>query len=142
VIGDRDLAIPHNALGPRARRAVFAVAAAVCAARSARGASPRGGSPRTRTRLVDRARRVNDGAVEPGDDRPAAAARSRRPTTSPCWAGSGSARRSTARATTRARCSCGRSEPTSSRTRRASCAATCARSTRRRSRHSPSSRST
>jgi type VI protein secretion system component VasK len=58
VIGDRDLAIPHNALGPRARRAVFAVAAAVCAAAISAWAIAAWRVFTHENDLVDRARRV------------------------------------------------------------------------------------
>jgi type VI protein secretion system component VasK len=60
VIGDRDLAIPHNALGPRARRAVFAVAAAVCAAAISAWGIAAWRIVSHQNELVDRARRVND----------------------------------------------------------------------------------
>ena len=60
VIGDANLAIPHNALGPRARRAVFAVAAAACAAVISAWSIAAYRIVSHQNDLVDRARRVND----------------------------------------------------------------------------------
>jgi type VI protein secretion system component VasK len=60
AIGDANLAIPHNALGPRARRALTAVAAAACAAAISAWGIAAWRIWAYQGDLVDRARRVND----------------------------------------------------------------------------------
>ena len=60
VVGDQNLAVPHSSLGPRARRALLATGAAICAAAIAVWSISAYRIFEKQSDLVDRARRVND----------------------------------------------------------------------------------